>query len=167
MYKKGAAPLHISSIEGRVEEAMILIKNGAKIDALTDMDETPLMCAAEHCRLDMARLLIEHGADVGKKDTNAKTACYIGSLRGYKDMVSFLIEKGASEGDIVPPLLTAAFSGDLEAVKHPNVHIHAPALHEIGEVREVLGDARCLRGAPSAAKVGEAGGAVAGDVRSS
>lgn len=57
-------PLHHACHAGQQDIAELLIKHGAKIDAVALNGSTPLMRAVESGSLDCAQLLIQSGAKV-------------------------------------------------------------------------------------------------------
>jgi hypothetical protein len=59
----GWAPLHYAADVGAVGLAQVLVNAGARIDARSPNDTTPLMMAARNGHGTMARWLLERGAD--------------------------------------------------------------------------------------------------------
>ncbi|WP_422929006.1 ankyrin repeat domain-containing protein [Singulisphaera sp. PoT] len=71
--KNGWTPLHLAACLGRLEQARLLLEEGADIDerATIDDERTPLMEAAHQGLPAMVRLLLEHGADPSLRDSIA------------------------------------------------------------------------------------------------
>lgn len=57
-------PLHRACSTNQKEVALLLIENGADVDAKTDMGWTPLHSCCHWNSLDCANILLQHGADV-------------------------------------------------------------------------------------------------------
>jgi ankyrin repeat protein len=60
--------LHLAAEYGRREIAQIFLEKGAEVDALDNLQRTPLLWAAENCHADVAELLLARGADVNRED---------------------------------------------------------------------------------------------------
>lgn len=64
----GATPLHLAAEYGRREIAQIFLDHGAEVDALDNLQRTPLLWAAANRHVDVAELLLARGADVNRED---------------------------------------------------------------------------------------------------
>ena len=82
-----------------IQMAMVLIKNGADVNAKGRDGQTPLMHAAQGTLGldDMVRLLIARGADVNIKTRTGDTALGIAERMGNEHIVELLRAAGALE----------------------------------------------------------------------
>jgi hypothetical protein len=71
----GDSLLHIASIRGILEEAALLIENGADVNGTGEMSYTPLHYAVNYKHMDVIQLLLQNGADATIKNDFGKTAC--------------------------------------------------------------------------------------------
>jgi len=67
------SPLHFLAFAGDKESALLLIKQGADVNAKDKEGKTPLHIAAERGNRDFALLLLENGADMKSEDNTGKT----------------------------------------------------------------------------------------------
>ncbi|XP_014292492.1 putative ankyrin repeat protein RF_0381 isoform X2 [Halyomorpha halys] len=88
-------PLHKSSWFGCKQEATLLLMKGAKVDALTDTNLTPLIMAIGRKHLAVAELLLQHKADPNIKPNNGWTALHRAAASGFGDGVKLLLFHGA------------------------------------------------------------------------
>ena len=58
-----STPLHLTSREGHVEVARMLVERGADVSAQAEDGSTPLHSASCRNHVEVARMLVEHGAD--------------------------------------------------------------------------------------------------------
>lgn len=87
---EGIAPPHLAAY---AENAKILIKNGAKVDIESNLNETPLYVATtEHEDIDVMEVLLENGANPNHKNVRGETPYDAAKLMGYTEKVA-LIEK--------------------------------------------------------------------------
>ena len=70
----GQTPLMIASLMGHVDALVLLIEQGANVDALDLFGDTALMIAAENNQLRSVRSLLNKGADLSLKDSSGLTA---------------------------------------------------------------------------------------------
>jgi ankyrin repeat protein len=95
----GATPLIMSSREGHVKIAEILIEAGADVNIQTSYGETALIVIAmfyentEQIRI--AEKLIDNGADVNLQNKYGETALFFAVYMGYYDLIDILLENGA------------------------------------------------------------------------
>ena len=87
--------LHLTSREGHVQVARLLIEHGADPAAKSKDGTTPLHRASEEGQMDVALLLIEHGADAAAQGKNGTTPLHRASERGHVNVARLLIEHGA------------------------------------------------------------------------
>ena len=89
---EGLTALHYASNKGKMDIFDLLIKNGASLEAVTNLGKNILHLAAEGNQPSMIIYLItQHGQDIYSVDENGSTplhrACYCGS----EESVNFLI----------------------------------------------------------------------------
>ncbi|KAH8654475.1 ankyrin repeat-containing domain protein [Tricladium varicosporioides] len=87
--------LRITSFNGELEMAKLLIENGAAIDAPDTEGMTSFQKASSFYKIDYATYFLDHGADIDHTDTLGKTALSHACFASYIDMAEILIEKGA------------------------------------------------------------------------
>lgn len=86
-----STPLHYAAFYKMEHAAIILIKNGADVNARNEAGKTPLHYAASHGQTEIVRRLLEAGADPDVKDKNNYTPLLLASTgRGYQDIISLL-----------------------------------------------------------------------------
>lgn len=123
----GATPLHHAAAIGDLERCMILIAQGADINAGTAHGVTPLHYAAGSENSELCKYLVVIGADVNARDEDGSTPLHCAADNGELepsrelDLCEFLIDHGAEvdvrDHDGVTPLRCAADNGDLELCK--------------------------------------------------
>ncbi|KAK2573093.1 Poly [ADP-ribose] polymerase tankyrase-1 [Acropora cervicornis] len=107
-------PLHIASEKSHLDAVELLIKNGAKVNAVDALGETALHRAAAAGQTSACRILLSHGADISLRSFQGHTAAEVAS----EPVQKILQEDPPSTGsDVEKQLLEAARSGDMEVVK--------------------------------------------------
>lgn len=91
----GATPLHFAALVGNTDVVGLLIAKGAKVDARTTDNETPLILTAQNADIATAKLLISKGASVDAKDAGGRTSLHYAAYGGNTALAKFLIESGA------------------------------------------------------------------------
>jgi ankyrin repeat protein len=87
--RPGWTPLHYAAASGDEDIARLLIKRGAKVDAVSPAASgslTPLMMAAREGQPDMAAFLVGQGANPQLKNTEAMTAVQIAEKANRADI---------------------------------------------------------------------------------
>lgn len=94
---EGRTPLHaaVESCHPSSNSSILclLLENGAKIDAQTKLDLTPLHIAASRGSDSAVWLLLEKGADPSQKDANDRTALHWAITSGHVKVAQLLIWK--------------------------------------------------------------------------
>lgn len=93
---KRMSTLHSAVTQGKQEIIRILLDNGANVDALTKLDQTPLRMATEEGNLGVIETLLEHGADVNTRDRGGITPLDIAVSNSNVEAVRFLLDHGAN-----------------------------------------------------------------------
>lgn len=108
-------PLHLCAQEDKVEVAKILVKNGAKVDALTRVSSllenkkleslllcffaqagyTPLHVAAHFGQINMVRFLLSQGANVDNSTAIGYTPLHQAAQQGHVVIINLLLENKA------------------------------------------------------------------------
>lgn len=85
-------PLHLAARHRWIKSAEVLLRNGAKVDADTviDQGETSLMIAASSADLEMIELLLDYGADPRKQDRYSRTAIEYARLAKHPTIAQYL-----------------------------------------------------------------------------
>ena len=88
------ALLHKAIQHGSVQDVQELILQGTDINAMNEMDESPLYLAVKLDKVSIVKILLQHGADVNCKKPTLETPLHLAAGRGL-EMVEMLISKGA------------------------------------------------------------------------
>ena len=95
---RGKMSLHIAVEAGYVEMVPLLLKYGAKIEAVDEQGRTPLILASSGYdeRAEITKILLENGAKIDAIDNEKKTALIHASYRGYTNTVNIHLDHGAN-----------------------------------------------------------------------
>jgi len=95
--RDGFTALHFACFFGQPEVALVLIENGAKIDAVAanTMRVMPLHSAASARNLEAVRLLLEHGAPANARQQGGFVPIHAAAQNGDRPMVELLLQYGA------------------------------------------------------------------------
>lgn len=82
---------------GKQDSVLLLIKEGANVDARNDYSqETPLMYAAQQGHMDVVKILLANGASPDLEPINSEGALIRATTMGHLDVVEELIRNGAN-----------------------------------------------------------------------
>lgn len=84
--KSGWTPLHYSCTEGHLAVADYLLSKGAKVDALSESDTTPLMMAVRSGNIRLVRLLLDRGADLQIRNHQGFSAIDVAELFNQEEI---------------------------------------------------------------------------------
>lgn len=111
----GCTALHIAAHCGSTAMARLLLKHGAKVNALEAWDETPLHFAARSGSVEVCSILLEHGADIDAKNACGWTPLRAAGHAEQESICEMLLTHGAGAGGVadtdLPPLLNAMIVG--------------------------------------------------------
>jgi ankyrin repeat protein len=89
--------LHWLAVENRLESVKLLSRLGAKIDAVNEFGNTPLMECSQIGYQQMVLLLLELGANTCfQSSKNKNTPLHMAAESGRKEVYGLLISKGAN-----------------------------------------------------------------------
>jgi len=92
----GTTALHWASYNDDVESASLLIRAGAKVNAVTDLGVTPLWTATLNGSSAMVRRLLDAGANPNLALSSGETPMMTAARSGYADVVRQLIARHAN-----------------------------------------------------------------------
>ena len=120
--KYGRQAHHIAAQMGYTDILEYLIKIGLQVNAVDDMNWTPLHCAAHTGQLSSVELLLKYKAKIDPEANVGETPLLLAAYKGNINVFKYLIEKGARtdvkdiQGNSL--LHAAAYSGEFEIVKY-------------------------------------------------
>ena len=94
-YDISQTAMHIAARKGLVKICKVLLKHGAKVDALNNLQMTPLHYAAMKCHDKVCQLLLEHGAKVNALNIRQWTPLQNAALNDHDKVCQLLLEHGA------------------------------------------------------------------------
>jgi ankyrin repeat protein len=96
---KDATPLHLAAPKGNVLVAEVLIRNGAKVNAILPYNGyTALHLASRDGYKEVAKLLITKGADVNAKTMYGETPLDLAISKEHKEVADLLRKHGGISG---------------------------------------------------------------------
>lgn len=87
------ASFRVAAREGRIQDVIQDLKEGADINSKSDAGRTALMFAARSCYIPVARTLIAHDADVNIRDGEGDSALVYATLESCLPVVKLLLRK--------------------------------------------------------------------------
>ena len=91
--KTGWAPLHYASSTGQLSVAQFLIANGAKVNALSPSETTPLMMAVNSGNDFLIKFLLDNGADIRMRNHEGFSAIDVAALYSKDDIRDGLMSR--------------------------------------------------------------------------
>ena len=120
-FDDASTPLHLTSMEGHVDVAWMLVERGADVSAQAKDGRTPLHWALSNGHVDVVRMLVERGADVSAQAKDGRTPLHLASSNGHVDVARMLVERGADVSaqakDESTPLHWASSNGHVDMVR--------------------------------------------------
>ena len=120
-FDDASTPLHLTSRQGHVDVARMLVERGADASVQDEDGRTPLHHASSRGHVDVARMLVERGADVSVQDEDGRTPLHHASSEGHVDVARMLVERGADVSvqaeDGWTPLHQASSEGHVDVAR--------------------------------------------------
>jgi ankyrin repeat protein len=114
----GTTGLHLAAEWGFTRIVELLLKGGAKSDAVDNYQRTPLIWATLNGHSDVAHLLIAAGGDLSWRDEEGNSALSNAAADNDKELVKLLIDSGGRIGrDDGVALRKAIDAGDAQIVR--------------------------------------------------
>lgn len=95
-----ATPLYYASAVGLETVVLLLLEQGADVDAKTRFGETALQLAAKNGHAAVARLLLEREAEVDSEDFLGRTPLYWATAMNHLMVIKLLLARNANEKKI-------------------------------------------------------------------
>jgi hypothetical protein len=89
----GWGPLHYASSAGKLNIAEFLVANGAKVNALSPSETTPLMMAVSSGNELLIKFLLDNGADLSIRNHEGFSAIDVAELFNRNDIKIGLISR--------------------------------------------------------------------------
>jgi len=91
--KTGWTPLHYACSTGKLSVAEFLVANGAKVNALSPSDTTPLMMAVSSGNELLIKFLLDKGADLALRNHEGYSAIDVATLFNREDIAKGLMSR--------------------------------------------------------------------------
>jgi|LauGreSuBDMM15SN_2_FD.fasta_scaffold163294_1 ankyrin repeat protein len=85
--------LHWAAIIDQIQIALLLIQNGAYVNAKTNQGFTPLLCASIDGHVDILHLLVEKGADLEAQEHYERRALHWAAILGHLPIIQELVSR--------------------------------------------------------------------------
>ena len=86
----GATPLMAAALHGHSETVLALLRNGANVNAVNNLQQSALHYAVAHGCLETIRVLITHGAHVNVESQEGETPLSIAVKMDRADIIDLL-----------------------------------------------------------------------------
>lgn len=96
-YYNSFPALHSAAMFGREDAVQLLLDNGADVNLVVSLGNTPLKMAVNEGHTDIVRILIERGADVCDRRQSNNPALQIAEEQGHKEITELLKAAGAEK----------------------------------------------------------------------
>ncbi|XP_062503767.1 ankyrin repeat, PH and SEC7 domain containing protein secG-like isoform X1 [Corticium candelabrum] len=93
--KRGITPLHVATATRNKQCVYVLLRHGAKINALGSFDESPLHVACAVGDEQLTEMMLRLGAEVNMKTYTEDTPLHVALLNGQGNCVDILLKYGA------------------------------------------------------------------------
>ncbi|XP_046392918.1 inversin-like isoform X4 [Ischnura elegans] len=114
------AYVHLAVMQDSIECIKILQQNGANVNCVNNVGNTPFASACENGRLDMITVLAENGATVDTKNTYGRKPIHLVAFCGHILIFEYLIKLGIDVNceDVqgITPLHIACYTGHQDSV---------------------------------------------------
>ncbi|MCP5487705.1 MAG: ankyrin repeat domain-containing protein [Verrucomicrobia bacterium] len=87
-------PLMLAALSGGLRSAVILLDQGAMVNAVSDRGFTAISHAVQRGDLDMTELLAEHGADLSVTDNWGRTLLHLATYGDNPDLITWILDQG-------------------------------------------------------------------------
>ncbi|XP_046392916.1 inversin-like isoform X2 [Ischnura elegans] len=112
--------VHLAVMQDSIECIKILQQNGANVNCVNNVGNTPFASACENGRLDMITVLAENGATVDTKNTYGRKPIHLVAFCGHILIFEYLIKLGIDVNceDVqgITPLHIACYTGHQDSV---------------------------------------------------
>ncbi|MFA5250645.1 MAG: ankyrin repeat domain-containing protein, partial [Parachlamydiales bacterium] len=102
--------LHAAALNNHLQSAEILVRFGAKVNAVDEKGRSALFWAAAKGHLPIVKLLIEAQASVDLADEKGQTPLAMAINNGHTETADFLLTHGADRQKIKPDGEAEAFA---------------------------------------------------------
>lgn len=93
--RNGQTWLSQAAMYGRNQTVEMLLKLGANVNTIDNLDRTPLHWTACYGHVETVKLLLDHGADINARDDEGNTPIYAATRYTSAEIVKALAEAGA------------------------------------------------------------------------
>lgn len=97
----GDYPIHVAIVRGALEDAELLLKNGADVSVHGEFGKTPLHMAVDFGNAEMVLLLVNWGADLQAKDLTGLTPLELAEILDKNEIAALLSQAASQVGRVV------------------------------------------------------------------
>ena len=120
-FEDNSTPLRLTSMQGHVEIARVLLETGADVMTQDKDGRSPLHWASSSGHVEVARVLLEGGADTNTQDKDRQSPLHLASSKGHLEVARVLLEGGTDastqDKDGRSPLHLASSKGHVEVAR--------------------------------------------------